>query len=476
MSSLDALHRVCRLGDVKQLKQCIEEDPSLVNCIDQKLGWGPLYRTVICGHYDASMLLLEKGADPNIRNKLGETPLHQAADNSALRLAQLLIDRKADPNATQHGNLQSDGDTPLHHASLRGDEKMVRLLLKAGASADLTNFVVLPTQIGKTPLHYAVESGSTGAVKVLLLAGASPLHRDKVRPSKSGKRPIDLTNAPEMMRILSETISATSQESSSCTSPTDKQQSFNKFPFVPQGRMSPEECKDSPRTIETLEVVDHSKPKPEKETPASRAFSFGSEFKRTPLYDWLESYKLDGLFEILVQNGYEDFESLLDLMRSTNPLNTSMLAEIGINKPGHRVRLIALLEEELREPDVEPKRAETSPFTCCTRAISRSGNELSMSLDGWLQLLGLSMLTQKFHESGYDDLEQLIFLQKTRFALDDDRLTEIGIDKVGHRHRILNKLQEEAYFGAGGNSRMRKSVLSIDRDSKKVSCESCAVM
>jgi ankyrin repeat protein len=104
MSNLDALHRACRLGDAKLLKQFIEEEPGLVNCIDQKLGWGPLYRTVICGHYDATMLLLEKGADPNIRNKLGETPLHQAADNSALRIAQLLLDWRADPNSTQHGD------------------------------------------------------------------------------------------------------------------------------------------------------------------------------------------------------------------------------------------------------------------------------------------------------------------------------------------------------------------------------------
>lgn len=476
MSNLDALHRACRLGDGKLLKQYIEEDPTLVNCIDQKLGWGPLYRTVICGHYDASMLLLEKGADPNIRNKLGETPLHQAADNSALRLAQLLLDWKADPNATQHGKAYTDGDTPLHHASLRGDEKMIRLLLKAGATVSLANFVVRTRQIGKTPLHYAVESGNFGAVKALLLAGASPLQKDKVSNSQSSKRPIDLTTLPEMIRILSETPWTPSTDSSPCTSPKEKL-TFSKLPFLPQGRISPEESKDSSRTIETLEVIDHSRAKPiqESESPASRAFSFGGEFKRTPLYEWLESYKLEALFEVLVHNGYEDFDALMELMQSSNPLNTEMLMSIGVKRPGYRARLIALLEEEIREPQAEARRTEPSPFTCCTRSISRSGNELSMSLEGWLQLLGLASLTQKFQEGGYGDLEQMLFLQRTRFALDDQRLAEIGIDKVGHRHRILNKLQEETYFGAGV-VKGRKSEVVLERDTKRISCESCAVM
>jgi hypothetical protein len=271
-----------------------------------------------------------------------------------------------------------------------------------------------------------------------------------------------------MLKILSE-APATPLPSPAVTSP--------QFSQLTKGRISPEESKGSPRTVETLEVFENTRPNSPSvsELPSSRAFSFGGrDFKRTPLYDWLVTCKLEVLFETLVHNGYEDFDSLLDLMESSNPLNTEMLLSIGVKKPGHRDRLIAYLEEELREPDVETKPAVSSPFVCCTRTASRGGNELSMSLEVWMQRLGLDFLTETLQGAGYDDLEQILFLQKTRFALDDKRLCEIGIDKVGHRHRLLNKLQEEVYFG--GNSRTRRSELTIERESKRISCESCSVM
>jgi hypothetical protein len=231
--------------------------------------------------------------------------------------------------------------------------------------------------------------------------------------------------------------------------------------------------------IETLEVIDYSTAKTTQpiEAPVSRAFSFGGEFKKTPLYDWLASYKLESLFEVLVHNGYEDLGSILGLMDSSNPLDTHQLQSIGVKKPGHRDRLIALLEEELKETGVQTtKKTETSSlFACCTRAVSRNGHELSMTLERWMESLGLGFLYEKLQEGGYDDLEQVLFLQRTRFALDDQRLTEIGIDKVGHRHRILNKLQEETYFGTGAN-RSRNSELVIERDSRRISCEYCLVM
>jgi hypothetical protein len=308
------------------------------------------------------------------------------------------------------------------------------------------------------------------------MAGASPLLKDKVIPTQSGKRPIDITSSPEMMRALSETTTTSPASSSPSPSPRDNL-SLPQASFVVQGWTSPEEAKDSPQLIETLEVVDHSLAKATQpiEAPASRAFSFGREFKKTPLYDWLASYKLESLFEVLVHNGYEDYDSIIGLMQSSNPLDTLQLQSIGVKKPGHRDRLIALLEEELREADVQTKKSATSPFTCCTRAVSRNGHELSMALERWLETLGLGFLFEKLQEAGYDDLEQIIFLQKTRFALDDQRLTEIGIDKVGHRHRILNKLQAETYFGTGANRR-QDSELVIERDSRHISCESCLVM
>lgn len=99
------IQRACRAGDTSLLRRCLETNPAAINLLDLRLGWSPLYRAVICGHYDASKLLLDRGADPNLRNKVGEVPLHQAADAGSERLVQLLLEAHADPNIISCGTL-----------------------------------------------------------------------------------------------------------------------------------------------------------------------------------------------------------------------------------------------------------------------------------------------------------------------------------------------------------------------------------
>jgi ankyrin repeat protein len=92
------IQKACRLGNVELLKSILTTNPAIINELDSKLGWAPIYRAVICGHYNVTEYLLKSGADPNTKNKLGETPLHQAADNGQHDLATVLLKHGADPN------------------------------------------------------------------------------------------------------------------------------------------------------------------------------------------------------------------------------------------------------------------------------------------------------------------------------------------------------------------------------------------
>lgn len=81
--------------------------------------------------------LLEEGTDPNERWRFmhGSTPLHAAAEGGALESAKLLIERGADVNirGTWGGE---EKNTPLHYAACTGHVSMVRLLLEKGADPD----------------------------------------------------------------------------------------------------------------------------------------------------------------------------------------------------------------------------------------------------------------------------------------------------------------------------------------------------
>ena len=94
-------------------------------------GFTPLVRAARRGHYEAAVVLLDGGANPNrydsLRTRPAWSPLMNAVHKSQGRMVQLLIERGADVNARS-----SDGTTPL---ALSEDPKITDLLMAAGADA-----------------------------------------------------------------------------------------------------------------------------------------------------------------------------------------------------------------------------------------------------------------------------------------------------------------------------------------------------
>lgn len=74
--------------------------------------------------------LLDGGADPNVQGADG-TPLHRAAGSGDVESARILLSYGADIEA----RMLIDGElTPLIHAALMGQPRMVRFLIDAGAN------------------------------------------------------------------------------------------------------------------------------------------------------------------------------------------------------------------------------------------------------------------------------------------------------------------------------------------------------
>ena len=120
----------------------------------------------------AATMLLEAGADVNIRGLDGQTPLYAACDSSygkpeRAELAAVLIARGANVNADS-----ASGQTPLHRAA-SGSPRCVRLLLAAGARAEAAD------GLGRTPLESAASNNNVETAKLLLDAGADPNRENK---------------------------------------------------------------------------------------------------------------------------------------------------------------------------------------------------------------------------------------------------------------------------------------------------------
>lgn len=106
---------------------------------------------------DVASLLLEKGADMNIKDWDLESPLHYAVRNHNLELVKLLIKNKINLESTNKIK-----EAPLHLACTLNDKAIVSLLLENGAKIDEVNIN------GDTPLILACENASLEVIDLLL--------------------------------------------------------------------------------------------------------------------------------------------------------------------------------------------------------------------------------------------------------------------------------------------------------------------
>jgi len=86
---------------VRVMVQMMKEEKDLVGEMDalDDSGFNLLHYTVTFSHEKLVSLLLEYGADPNIKTSTGDTPLHLAAEQGDMSIAKKLVKAGADPFA-----------------------------------------------------------------------------------------------------------------------------------------------------------------------------------------------------------------------------------------------------------------------------------------------------------------------------------------------------------------------------------------
>ena len=137
------VYSACALNDTARLQELIDEDPEVVNAIED-YGMTPLHWAARAGSMECAEVLLERGALVNPLNKARRTPLQLAAEANCADMIRLLAQHRADLNTQDR-----KGRTPLHRATYQGCVAAAEALLEVGADPTVLN------KSGKTAFEIA---------------------------------------------------------------------------------------------------------------------------------------------------------------------------------------------------------------------------------------------------------------------------------------------------------------------------------
>ncbi len=140
----------------------------------------PMRDAIVAGDVAAVAALLDAGADPTSDWGAGVTAVHWAAARDHREIVALLVENGANVNVRTDA-----GQTPLLLASTSASYDTVTWLLAHGADPTISSYA-LPTQ---NALHDAAAAGNADAVRALLDFGVDPNVRDA-----NGSTPLLLTS------------------------------------------------------------------------------------------------------------------------------------------------------------------------------------------------------------------------------------------------------------------------------------------
>lgn len=147
------IYDVARKGTVDQIEVLYKENPEIINTPNES-GFSPLILACYSGNETVATFLIDKANIDFVSNE--GTALMAAVVKGNVKLVNLLLEKKANPNLTN-----KQGVTALIYAVQFKNAEMIRLLLEHNASKSQ-----LDTD-GKTAFEYAVFAGDETIINLL---------------------------------------------------------------------------------------------------------------------------------------------------------------------------------------------------------------------------------------------------------------------------------------------------------------------
>ena len=197
---------------------------------------------------------------------------------------------------------------------------------------------------------------------------------------------------------------------------------------------------------------------------SEKNFTSGKNVKQ--LKEFLSQINMFRYLNNFIENGFDDINLIIEQAQKGIYIKDSELKEAGILVPGDRVKILIRIQEKAGYFGFTiPK----SVYHLCND-LSEIKSDINIDkLNSWLQNLKIENYLMNFVLNGYHSIELLLLQMESKYPITTEFLRdEIGIDKVGHRSRIINKLKEEA---RSYNNNLKTSALIIGDDENNKYCD-----
>ena len=181
-----------------------------------------------------------------------------------------------------------------------------------------------------------------------------------------------------------------------------------------------------------------------KETKDEKKMNKEIKDTKEELYDFLLKIEMEQYTDILIQEGFDDIDLVINQMKTGNPINDDILREIGIERPGDRAKILIRIQEcaglfEFKiqfEPVyyINRKKFEFLKYDFHVKA-----------LQNWLKKLNLQNYLDKFYNNGYYSPE-LIFIQNiSKFPINDTVLErDLKIENINDRKMLMSSISSDS--------------------------------
>ena len=225
-------------------------------------------------------------------------------------------------------------------------------------------------------------------------------------------------------------------------------------------------CKTERNRIKLSEDIQEPLLLPELDKMPNDIKDIEDAVKNNSLKEFLVQINMQKYLNNFIENGFDDMKMIIEQAQKGIYIKDSELKEAGILIPGDRAKILIRIQEKAGNfKFAVPKSVY---YTC--KNLNSVNNDINIkNFKNWLKNLRIDNYLKNFINNGYHSIELLFLQMESQSPLTAEILKEeMGIDKIGHRSRIINKLKED---GRSYINKLKTSILLVGNANNNKFCD-----